>query len=373
MSVVEPAAKAIRSTIPARLDRLSWSPFHTRMVAGLGAAWILDGLQITIASSVTGELTKPQTLGMSSTEIGLIASIYLIGEMVGALFFGRLSDKLGRKRLLIMTLLLYLFGHRRGRLRHRPSHRLARLLLPDPVRGRGGHRRPVRRDQLRNRRDDAVQVQGTGRHLDQRHVLGRSDPRLLRLAHLPQRVRGQRRLAARLPDGPGARSRRDLRRPHAAREPALADDARTDRGGGSQSPDDRGRRPKVGTGARGGRRLPRDRARPGKAVRLHHIPPARVPHIPEASDPRRDTDDHAVVPLQRDLLHLRARAGEVLRRQRDQGAPLRPCVLGRQPDRPASARTAVRHGRTQEDDLWHVHPLRRAARDQRLALPATTT
>ena len=104
------SAKAIRSTIPARLDRLSWSPFHTRMVAGLGAAWILDGLQITIASSVTGELTKPQTLGMSSTEIGLIASIYLVGEVIGALVFGRMSDKLGRKRLLIVTLLLYLFG-----------------------------------------------------------------------------------------------------------------------------------------------------------------------------------------------------------------------------------------------------------------------
>jgi MFS family permease len=100
----------IRSTIPARLDRLGWSPFHTRMVAGLGAAWILDGLQITIASSVTGMLTKPSTLDMTSTEVGLIASVYLVGEMIGALVFGRLSDQLGRKRLLITTLLLYLLG-----------------------------------------------------------------------------------------------------------------------------------------------------------------------------------------------------------------------------------------------------------------------
>jgi len=104
------ASVPLRSTIPARLDRLSWSPFHTRMVAGLGAAWILDGLQITIASSVTGVLSSPKTLGMTSSEIGLIASVYLVGEVVGALYFGRMSDRIGRKRLLIMTLLLYLLG-----------------------------------------------------------------------------------------------------------------------------------------------------------------------------------------------------------------------------------------------------------------------
>ena len=73
MTDVVSQQQPIRSLIPARLDRLGWSPFHTRMVCGLGAAWILDGLQITIASSVTGVLTSPQTLDMTSSEIGLIA------------------------------------------------------------------------------------------------------------------------------------------------------------------------------------------------------------------------------------------------------------------------------------------------------------
>ncbi len=77
----------IRSTIPARLDRLRWSPFHTRLVLGLGTAWILDGLEITIASSVTGKLTQANTLNLSTVRAASIGTVYLVGEVVGALVF----------------------------------------------------------------------------------------------------------------------------------------------------------------------------------------------------------------------------------------------------------------------------------------------
>jgi MFS family permease len=104
------APGVVRSLIPARIDRLPWSPFHTRMVVALGVAWILDGLEITVASAVVGKLTEANTLAITSTQAGLIATVYLIGEVVGALFFGRRSDRLGRKRLFIITLGVYLVG-----------------------------------------------------------------------------------------------------------------------------------------------------------------------------------------------------------------------------------------------------------------------
>jgi MFS family permease len=105
-----PAPGAIRSLIPARIDRLPWSPFHTRMVIALGVAWVLDGLEITVASAVVATLTQEDTLALTGTQVGLIATVYLAGEVVGALFFGRLSDKLGRKKLFVITLAVYLIG-----------------------------------------------------------------------------------------------------------------------------------------------------------------------------------------------------------------------------------------------------------------------
>jgi MFS family permease len=101
----------VTSLVPARLDRLPWSAFHTRLVVALGITWVLDGLEITISSLIGPVLQSAQTLGLSSTHVGEAAAVYLAGEVVGALGFGYLADRLGRRRLFIVTLGLYLVAN----------------------------------------------------------------------------------------------------------------------------------------------------------------------------------------------------------------------------------------------------------------------
>ncbi|WP_329044974.1 MFS transporter [Amycolatopsis sp. NBC_01488] len=109
-AVADASSRVVRSRIPARLDRLPWTRFHTRLVLALGVAWVIDGLEITVASSVGGVLGDADTLRMSTTAVGMIATVYLVGQVVGALVFGRLSDRLGRRRLFVVTLGVYLVG-----------------------------------------------------------------------------------------------------------------------------------------------------------------------------------------------------------------------------------------------------------------------
>ncbi len=105
-----PAATAgkrpVRSLIPARMDRLPWARFHWLVVLGLGVSWILDGIEIQLVSASGFK----DSLGMSSEDVGFTGTVYLIGQVVGALVFGRLTDRWGRKKLFILTLAIYLVG-----------------------------------------------------------------------------------------------------------------------------------------------------------------------------------------------------------------------------------------------------------------------
>lgn len=98
----------ITTDIPARLDRLPWSKWHWRILIGLGTVWILDGLEVTIVGSMSKALQdKDHGLGLTSAQIGQAGAIYVAGACLGALFFGHLTDRLGRKKLFMATLILY--------------------------------------------------------------------------------------------------------------------------------------------------------------------------------------------------------------------------------------------------------------------------
>ena len=98
----------IESYVPARLDRMPWSRWHWLIVVALGATWILDGLEVTLAGSLAGILTHREALGLSDAQVGASATFYLSGAVIGALLFGYGTDRLGRKKLFFVTVAVYL-------------------------------------------------------------------------------------------------------------------------------------------------------------------------------------------------------------------------------------------------------------------------
>jgi MFS family permease len=102
------AGTVVETDIPARLDRLPWGRFQTLVVVALGITWILDGLEVTLVGALAGALKQSPVLKFSNTDVGLASSAYLAGAVLGAIFFGWLTDRLGRKKLFFITLAVYL-------------------------------------------------------------------------------------------------------------------------------------------------------------------------------------------------------------------------------------------------------------------------
>ena len=333
----------ITTDIPARMDRLPWCRLHWLVVVGLGTVWILDGLEVTIVGSMSDALADPKTgLGLDSFDVGLAGAIYVAGACIGALFFGQLTDRFGRKKLFLITLGVYTVATVLTAFSMNPTWYFACRFLTGA--GIGGEYAAIN-----SAIDELIpeEVPRPRRRRDQRLVLGRCRRRCAahHPAARPDRGRPGVGLAA------GLRARRDPggrhpdRAPPRAGEPALAVHPRP-RGRG------RGDRPRH----RGpGRQRDRPRRshvvsetitiRQRKTIGLAADRQDRVHAVPEADRAVPVALHRPGVPLQRLLLHLRRHPERVHGRRRRSATTSPSSRSATSSARWSSARCSTRIGR----------------------------
>ena len=321
----------VETDIPARLDRLPWGRFHTLVVVALGITWILDGLEVTLAGTVAGALKASPVLQFTNADVGLAGSAYLAGAVLGALFFGWLTDRLGPQEAVL--------HHADGLSRSRPPRPRSRGIFWSfaalPLPHRRGHRRRIRGDQLDHPGTDPGARARLDRPRHQRQLLDRRGARRARrrsCCSIPAVIDPEHRLARRLPDRRGCSAlRRVLHAAVAAGKPALADDAWPRRA--------KPRRIVAGIEARlraEGHVDPGRAAAEGAAARAHATRrSARSSHTLFHVHRQRTlvgarADGGAGVLLQRDLLHLCAGADRLLRHPVRARRLVHPAVRGRQ-------------------------------------------
>jgi hypothetical protein len=358
--------RTITTKIPARLDRLPWARWHWMVVIGLGTVWILDGLEVTIVGAVGATLTKASSgLHLSAADIGLAGAIYIFGACAGALFFGYLTDRFGRKKLFMITLGIYLAATALTALSFSAWWFFLFRFLTGA--GIGGEYAAINSaiDELiparvRGRVDLIINGSywaGTAAGAAATVVL--LSPKLFapdvgwRLCFGLGVVLGLVILLVRrnVPESPRWLF---IHGPEKQADGIVTDIEEQVR---SSTRDRRAAR--AGRGDHGPAAA-RDRVHHHRKDPAGALSPALGAQLLPVHRPG--------VPLQCDLLHLRGRADDVLPRGKRQRGAVPAAVRGRELLRPAAARPLLRHSRPQGHDLRDLHPVRRAAGGHRVAV-----
>ena len=338
-SVASDHDRVIETDIPSRLDGLRWSGFHTRVVLALGITWILDGLEVTLAGALSGALKESPALHFSNFEIGFSNSAYLAGAVLGAIGFGWLTDRIGRKKLFFITLALYLTATAATALSWGlASYATFRFLTGAGI---GGEYTAINSTiqelvPARYRGWTDLLINGSfwiGAAMGAISAIVLLDPKLLgpdlgwRLAYFTGAALGLVVLVMRMwiPESP--RWLMIHGRPDQAL--AIVQDIERSVTGHVQDPHSQA--------------WPKDQAEDARPYPAARGGAHAVLGLPPARAGRTGADDRAGVLLQCDLFHLCAGADRFLRNRVGPGRLVHPALRGRQLPRPAAAGAAVRH------------------------------